>query len=90
MKLLFIHDTRVYVDAEGKAYTDGAFTMDVWSRYLALTDDFTVLLRESKIILDKETIEKYSPLDEGKIHLIRVPDLYKPKNNYINLGLRKK
>ncbi len=88
MKLLFVHGTRVYEDEEGNQYTDGAFHMGVWKRYLDLSNDFTALLRASDVEIDKEEAKKYSYVDLSKIRLVKVPDLVKPKKNFCNLKLR--
>lgn len=91
MKVLFIHGARTVKDNNGQVYTDGCFNMNVWNRYLAFTDDFTVMLRqELKDISESKAKNKYNFLDMNKIKFIAIPDLIKPKSNAINPIIRRK
>lgn len=92
MKLLFLQGgSRIKRDENGALYTDGNFNTNVWNRYLNLSDDLTVILREeTRKYTVEEAKEHFNPLDSSRINTVVLPDMYSPKPNFFSLSLRKK
>lgn len=92
MRLLFIQGgSRLKRDADGRWYTDSNFNNSVWDRYKALCDELIVILRREEHIYDPAYAkEHFSPVDEERMELIAVPDLYSPVASFFNPVLRHK
>ncbi len=53
MKLLFYFDAeRVWIDTNGNYYASGNFPMSVWERYLNISDELCVVMREGEKDVD--------------------------------------
>lgn len=92
MKLLFVQGgTRIKRDNEGNLYTDGNFNINVWKRYTDLTSEkLTVVFREdSKRYNVKDAKMHLNFFDESEINSVILPDLYRPKMNYVSVSKRK-
>lgn len=91
MKLLFVQGgTRIKRDSEAALYTDGNFNLKVWKRYMDLTSEkMTVIFREdSKIYSVEEAKRHLNRFDDSEINSIILPDLYRPKTNFISVNKR--
>jgi len=90
MKLLFVQGgTRVKRDTAGALYTDGNFNINVWKRYIDLAETMTVVFRgDSQKYSVEEAKEHLNPFDTARIKSIILPDMYRPKKNYISLSKR--
>ena len=92
MKLLFVQGgTRIKRDVEGNLYTDGNFNIKVWKRYMDLTSEkMTVVFREDSKTYSVEEAKKHLNIyNASEINSIILPDLYRPKTNFISLNKRK-
>lgn len=87
MKILFIQGgSRLKLAENGKWYTDGNFTDEVWERYISLCDTFTIVLRrEQKVYSVNEAENRFNKvLDNPKIRVVALDDITHPKSNMIN------
>lgn len=87
MKILFIQGgSRLKLADNGKWYTDGNFTDEVWERYISLCDTFTIVLRrEQKVYSEAEAEAKFNVvLNNPKIRVVALDDITHPKTNMIN------
>lgn len=87
MKILFIQGgSRLKLSNDGKWYTDGNFTEEVWDRYRRLADSLTIVLRREPQVYDKEIAEKkFNAVPCGdNVNVIALPDVTNPKLNMIN------
>lgn len=91
MKLLFLQGgSRIKRDENGFLYTDGNFNSNVWNRYLDLSKNLTVILREeTKKYTVEEAQRHFNLLDNSKIDVVILPDMYSPKSNFFSLSMRK-
>jgi hypothetical protein len=47
MKLLFIDGgSRLKLSKDGRWFTDGTFTEEVWNRYISICQELTIILRK--------------------------------------------
>lgn len=91
MNLLFIQGgSRLKISEEGKWYTDGNFSADVWKRYIALCDKLIIVLRrESKIYSSEEAEKRFNIIPNwNAIEVIALDDITVPKTNIINPFVR--
>lgn len=84
MKVLFVHDTKIKEDKDGKYYTGGSYNEEVWNRYLSIASDFKVIARKESYIYEVDETEKFNYLDNKRIKFIEVPNLNSLKT-YINI-----
>ena len=91
MKLFFIQGaTRLKHDNAGNWYSDGNFDRSAWERYTQLCDELTVVLRKEDRIYDfDEAKKKFNIIDNPKIKLVPVDDLYRPKKRSLSHKIRK-
>lgn len=89
MRLLFVHGARVVKSEAGRLYTDGSFTQELWNRYLLLSKDFHVLLRDSKEVVPNKQAQKLSEINEELIGVSVVPDDIKPRSHALNPVVQK-
>lgn len=92
IKLFFVQGgTRIKRDDEGNLYTDGNYKLSIWKRYMNLTSKkITALFREdSKKYTYEEAQAQLNYFDNSLINCIILPDLYRPKTNYISFAKRK-
>ena len=89
MKLLFVHSgEKVKEDEEGNLYVDGAYSKQVFQRYLDLTDELTVIFRKDKKIYKKEYAENnFEPFDTKKINFVEYKDRNSSIKNFLNVKL---
>lgn len=85
MKLLFVHDMeRLKEDINGSFYTDGAYNLETWNRYLAISKDLSVIFRRDKRIYDVHYAkDKFNPVKEG-IKFIEAIDKTSSIKDYIS------
>lgn len=87
MKLLFIQgSSRLKQDTDGKWYTDGNFTTEVWERYLSYCTDLTIILRREEKKYEPEYAKsKFCKIPEtAKLRVIDLLDITKPIYRSIN------
>jgi glycosyltransferase involved in cell wall biosynthesis len=91
MRVLFIQGgSRLKFDKEGNCYTDSNFNNDVWKRYNSyFTGELHVILRKENKVYSNDEAKKYNFVDTSIVKLHPVPDLFKPRKNYINIKLKK-
>lgn len=92
MKLLFVQGgTRIKRDSNGALYTDGNFNINVWQRYMDLTDEkMSVVFREDSQNYSEEDAKQHlNPFDKTKVNSIILPDMYRPKSNFFSLQKRR-
>lgn len=91
MRILFIQGgSRVTKCTNGSKYVDGSFNNNIWMRYKNYGSELTVILREEARIVEEKNIDgKLNKIDLNLVNLITVPDLYKPKTNYLNFSTKK-
>ena len=87
MNLLFIQGgSRLKLADNGKWYTDGNFSKDVWERYMAVCDRLIIVLRrERKVYMAEEAEKKFNVVPTSDaIEIVALDDIYSPKYNIIN------
>ena len=87
MNLLFIQGgSRLKLAENGRWYTDGNFSVDVWERYTAVCDKLIIALRREKEVYTVEEAEKrYNIIPfSDNIEVIALDDITVPKTNVIN------
>ena len=91
MKLLFFFDSeRIYIDKYGNYYASGNFPIDVWNRYLNISDHLYVIMREGQSdITDSNILNRRECIDRTKINIHLVKDVFGSINDYLNNSLRK-
>ncbi|WP_278838682.1 glycosyltransferase [Ligilactobacillus saerimneri] len=91
MKLLFIQGgSRWKFDAEGSVYTDSNFNNNVWKRYLDLSDDLKVILRQEDVIYPvEEAKKKFNSFDVSLMNYVALPDIYRPFWQTANISKRR-
>lgn len=91
MKLLFIqHGSRIYYSKENEVYVDACFNNEIWKRYASYCDELHVVLREVNERFDEEYLSnRLNKIDRSILKLKTIPDIYKPKKNYLNFKIRK-
>lgn len=89
MKLLFVHSgEKVKEDKEGNLYVDGAYSKQVFQRYLNLADELTVVFRKDKFIYEKEYAKNnFEPFDIKNIKFIEYKDRNSSIKNFFNIKL---
>jgi glycosyltransferase involved in cell wall biosynthesis len=76
MKLLFVHESKLKEDKSGNLYTGGSYSKESWDRYLAISSNFSTILRKEKNIYETEYAkQKFQFFDKDRINFIRIPDL---------------
>lgn len=90
MKLLFIqHGSRIRECENGDFYVDGNFNNNIWKRYKSYCDELIVILRKKNGKFKQAELEgKFNKIDCSLMKLITVEDIYSPKSNFINIGVR--
>lgn len=89
MKLLFVHSgAKIKQDNEGNLYIDGAYSKEVFQRYLNLTDKLTVIFRKDKKIYDKEYAKhNFEPFNAKNIKFIEYKDRNTSIKDFFNIRL---
>ena len=75
MKLLFIHSLeKIKRDDRGHLYTDGSYSTDIWTRYFAIADQITLLMRlDPEIYPEEEARVRFNPIPES-LRCVYLPD----------------
>lgn len=86
MKLLFIHYAKTKLDDRGNIYTDGSYNSSVWSRYLSISNNLTVMLRRERKIYEKRFAEeKFNYFNSNKIRFIELEDVADGFNSMLSI-----
>lgn len=90
MKILFVHDAeKLKEDKEGDFYTDGAYNIDTWDRYLSLASELSVIFRKDNITYDvKYAKEQFNPV-RPNIRFVTIIDRRASLLQYINFNNKK-
>ncbi len=75
MKLLFIHSgEKIKRDTRGNLYTDGSYSADIWTRYFALADQITLLMRsDPAVYTEEEAQQSFNPIPR-ELRCVYLPD----------------
>lgn len=86
MKLVFIHTAqRLKEDKNGNLYTDGSYNNEIWDRYLALSNNLSVVFRKDGEKYDIEYARKmFNPLNK-KIKFIELKNRMSSIKEYLNI-----
>lgn len=88
MKLLFVHSgEKVKQDEKGNLYVDGAYSKEVFKRYLDICDELTVVFRKDKKIYKEEYAKKEFEPFSNNIKFIEYLDRTHSIKNYFNLKI---
>lgn len=90
MKLLFVHSgEKVKQDEKGNLYVDGAYSKEVFKRYLDMCDELTVIFRKDKKIYTEEFARKNFEPFNNNIKFVEYIDRTSSIKNYFNLKIIK-
>jgi len=90
LRLLFVHGIRLKECRDGNYYTHPSYNMGVWSRYLCLADELTIVAsKESKVYDSEYAKAHFSYLDRESINVILVPDLTSSYGSFLSVARRK-
>lgn len=91
MRLLFVHlAEKIKIDNEGNVYTDGAYSMKIWERYLAISNSLTIITRRDRNSYTKsEAVKRFNWVDTNQISCIQVNDIYSSLRSFFDIKLRK-
>lgn len=90
MKLLFVHDTKFKQDENGTYYTGGSYNEKIWSRYLNICSDLSVIARKDQNIYEIDYArDKFNYFDNQKINFIETPNINSSVKNLTSFKVRK-
>lgn len=89
MKLLFVHGTKLKQDTNGQYYTGGSYNKDVWDRYLAISNNLSVVARKESNIYDTEYANNnFNYFDIGKIKFVEITNLTSSFSSFFSIKNR--
>lgn len=90
MKLLFIHSNeKIKRDNRGHLYTDGSYSTDIWTRYFAIADEITLLMRLDPAIYTEEEAQRcFNPIPE-ELRCVYLPDQNRNIRSRFSLRLKR-
>lgn len=92
MKLLFIDGgSRLKLSKDGRWFTDGTFTEEVWNRYISICQELTIILRKEPTIYENDDAKRrFSPIPiSNKVKVVALEDILKPICNLLDINKRK-
>ena len=86
MNLLFVHSgAKIKEDNKGNLYIDGAYSKEVFQRYLNISDNLTVVFRKDRKIYDENYAKKnFEQFDSKKIKYVEYLDKNTSIRNFFN------
>lgn len=88
-RLLFVHGgEKVKQDTEGKYYTDGSYSREVFERYINISSKLTVMFsKDEKIYTKDECRMKFNAINNN-VNVVTLNDLYKSIKIYFSKNKR--
>jgi len=89
MRLLFVHNIRLYKDNRGQIYTHSSYNEKVWKRYLSISNKFTIISRKTNAIYSEtEAKQQFERFDTNRISYIETENIHRSLVSYINPSAR--